>query len=36
MEKMCLQFVTWGGDLNYLNGSLNINNAFFRCVRRIE
>ena len=35
MEKMCLQCVT-GGCLNYLNGSLNIKNAFFHYVRRIE
>lgn len=27
MNKMCLQYVTWGGQLNYQNGSLN--NTFF-------
>ena len=34
MRKLCSQFVTWGGCLNCLNGSLSINNTFFRCVIR--
>ena len=31
-----LQYVIWGGDLNYQNGSLGNKVTFFHSVKRIE